>query len=84
MSINTQQRVIKVISDVLDKKEGEIRLDTSLRSDLQLDSLQQMTLFIALEDEFQRSIPPEEVEGLVTVMDVVDFVERKMREPSLT
>lgn len=84
MSINTQQRVIKVISDVLDKMEGEIRLDTSLRSDLQLDSLQQMTLFIALEDEFQRSIPPEEVEGLVTVNDVVDFVERKMREPSLT
>lgn len=84
MSINTQQRVIKVISDVLDKKEGEIRLDTSLRSDLQLDSLQQMTLFIALEDEFQRSIPPEEVEGLVTVKDVVDFVERKMHEPSLT
>jgi acyl carrier protein len=84
MSTNTQQRVINVISDVLDKKEGEIRLDTSLRNDLQLDSLQQMTLFIALEDEFQRSIPPEEVEGLVTVKDVVDFVERKTREPSLT
>jgi acyl carrier protein len=84
MSINTHQRVIKVISDVLDKKEGEIRLDTSLRNDLQLDSLQQMTLFIALEDEFQRSIPPEEVEGLVTVKDVVDFVERKTHEPSLT
>lgn len=84
MSTDTQQRVIRVISDVLDRKEDEIRLDISLRNDLQLDSLLQMTLFIALEDEFQRSIPPEEVEGLVTVKDVIDFVERKTREPSLT
>lgn len=84
MGANTQQRVIKVISDVSDKKEDEIRLDASIRNDLQLDSLQQMTFFIALEDEFQRSIPPEEVEGLVTIKDVIDFVERKTQEPSLT
>jgi acyl carrier protein len=83
MSANTQQRVIKVISEVLDRKEGEIQLDASLRNDLQLDSLLQMTLFIALEDEFHRSIPPDEVEGLVTIKDVIDFVERKTQEPSL-
>ena len=83
MSTNIEQRVIKVISDVLDKKEDDIQLDVSLRNDLHLDSLQQMTLFIALEDEFQRSIPPEEVESLVTIKDVIDFVERKTREPSL-
>jgi acyl carrier protein len=42
-----------------------------------------MTLFIALEDEFQHSIPPEEAEGLVTVKDVVELIQRKMQEPSL-
>ena len=83
MSTIIEQRVIKVISDILDIKEGDIQLDVSLRNDLHLDSLQQMTLFIALEDEFQRSIPPEEVESLVTIKDVIDFVERKTREPSL-
>lgn len=83
MSTNIQQRVIKIISDVLDRREDEFRLDASLRNDLQLDSLQQMTLFIALEDEFQRSIPPEEAQDLVTIRDVIDFVERKTHEPSL-
>jgi acyl carrier protein len=83
MNTNLQQRVVKVISEVLNRKENEIRLDVSLRNELQLDSLAQMTLFIALEDEFQRTIPPEEAEGLVTVKDVIEFIQRKTQEPSL-
>lgn len=80
MNVNVQQRVFKVFSEVLNRKETEIQLDLSLRDDLQLDSLQQMTLFIALEDEFQHSLPPEEVTGLVTVSDIVSFIDRKLQE----
>lgn len=80
MNVSVQQRVLKVISEVLDRKENEIHPDASIRGDLQLDSLQQMTLFIALEDEFQRSIPTEEVAELVTVKDIIDFIDRKLQE----
>ena len=83
MDANIQQRVLKVASEVLERKEDEIQLDAPLRDELQLDSLKQMTLFIALEDEFQRTIPPEEAEGLVTIRDVMEFIQRKMQEPSL-
>ncbi len=83
MNTNVQERVLKVIAEVLDQKQDEIRLDVSLRGELQLDSLQQMTLFIALEDEFQRTIPQEEAEGLVTVKDVIEFIQRKTQEPAL-
>jgi acyl carrier protein len=41
-----------------------------------------MSLFIALEDEFQRTIPPERVTGLVTVQDVIDFVIKELQEPT--
>ncbi len=78
MNIDVQQRVLKVLSEVLDNKDGQIGLDTSIRDDLRLDSLQQMTLFIALEDEFQQSIPPETAQDLVTVGDVISFVECKL------
>lgn len=81
MNDDVQQRVVKVIAEVLDRKETEIRLDISLRNELQVDSLKQMTIFIALEDEFQRTIPPEEAEGLVTIKDVIEFIRRKMQEP---
>jgi acyl carrier protein len=82
MNANVQQRVLKVISDVLNRNESEIRLDASLRNDLQASSLDQMTLFIVLEDEFQRSIPQEEVTDLATVKDIIDFIHKKLREPS--
>lgn len=84
MNVNVQQRVIKAIAEVLNQKESEIRLEAALRDDLQASSLDQMTLFIALEDEFQRSIPQEEVTDLRTVQDIVDFINKKLQEPPST
>jgi acyl carrier protein len=84
MNVNVQQRVLKVIAEILNRKESEIRLDASLRDDLQASSLDQMTIYIALEDEFQRSLPPEEVTELVTVKAIVEFIDRKLQEPSST
>ncbi|WP_424207962.1 acyl carrier protein [Sulfuricaulis sp.] len=80
MNVNVQQRVFKVIADILNRKESEIRLDASIRSDLQASSLDQMTLYVALEDEFQRTMPPEEVTELITVKDIVSFIDRKLQE----
>ena len=84
MNANVQQRVIKVIAEILNRKESEIRLDASMRDDLQASSLDQMTLYIALEDEFQRNMPPEEVTELATVKAIVEFIDRKLQEPSAT
>ena len=84
MNNDVQQRVLKAIADVLDRKDNEIRLDASLRDELNFDSLKQMTLFILLEDEFQRTMPPEDLTGIVTVKDIIDFINRKLREPAAT
>lgn len=84
MNVNAQQRVLKAISDVLNREESAIWLDASLRDDLQMSSLDQMTLFIALEDEFQRTIPQEEVTELRTVNDVVKFIHKKLQESTPT
>jgi acyl carrier protein len=82
MNDSVQQRVFKTIAEVLNRKENEIRLDASIRDDLQASSLEQMTIFVALEDEFQRNMPPEEVTGLTTVKDIIDFIDRKLQETS--
>ena len=84
MNENVQQHVLKIISEVLNREENEIRLDASLRDDLQASSLDQMTIFIALEDEFQRTIPLEEVTDLITFKDIVDFIHITVQEPSPT
>ena len=82
MNNDVQQRVLKAIAEVLERNEEEIRLDASLRDDLGFDSLKQMTLFILLEDEFQRTITPDEVMGVVTVKDIIGFIDRKLQEPA--
>ncbi|MBI2226964.1 MAG: acyl carrier protein [Betaproteobacteria bacterium] len=81
---DVQQRVLKAIAEVLERKEEEIRLDASLRDDLDFDSLKQMTLFILLEDEFQRTMPPEDLMGIATVKDIIEFIDRKLQEPAPT
>jgi len=82
MNTNSQQRVIKVIADVLNRNESEIGLDASLNDDLRASSLDQMALYIALEDEFQRNMPPEEVTELRTVKAIIDFIDKKRHESS--
>ena len=84
MSADVRRRVVSVVSEVTNLPENDIALTASLREDLKMDSLQRMTLFIALEDEFQDdSMPPEEVAGLATVEDIVRFIEHKLaRSPS--
>ncbi len=84
MDNDVQQRVIKAIADVLDRKDHDIGLDASLRDDLGFDSLKQMTLFILLEDEFHRTMLPEEVTGVVAVKDIIEFINRKLQEPAST
>lgn len=84
MNTDVQQRVLKAIAEVLERKEDGIRLDASLRDDLNFDSLKQMTLFILLEDEFHRTMLPDEVTGIVTVKDIIDFINRKLQEPAPT
>lgn len=80
MNVNVQQRVIKVISDVTNRKEHEIKLEASLSNDLKMDSLQRMTLYISLEDEFQNTMAPEEVDQLTTVKDIIGFIDKKLQE----
>jgi acyl carrier protein len=81
MNVNVQQRVIKVVSEVTDLGEKDVKLTASLSDDLKMDSLQRMTLFIALEDEFQDdSMAPEQVAGLATIQDIIDFVDKKIKQ----
>ena len=84
MDINVQEGVLRAVADVLERKVDEIPLNASLRDDLNLDSLKQMTLSILLEDEFHLTIPPDELMNIVKVKDIVDFIHRKLQESTAT
>lgn len=81
MSAEVEQRVIKVVAEVTNLKEEDVKLTNSLSGDLKMDSLQRITLYVALEDEFQNySMPPEAVAGLATVQDIIGFIDRQLAQ----
>ena len=53
----------------------EITLDSNLSKDLEADSLDQVEVLMALEDEFDIEIPDEDAEKFVTVRDIVEYLE---------
>lgn len=68
---------MNVVYEVLTIEERDNIREASFTSDLALSSLERMTLFIALEDEFERTISQEEVEGLDTIQQVIEFIGAK-------
>ena len=67
-------KVRGVISEKLNVGEDQVTSDAKFVEDLGADSLDQVELIMALEDEFGLKIPEEEAEQLSTVGAAVDFI----------
>lgn len=55
-----------------------MKIETHLLNDLGLDSLDQVEVIMAVEDEFNIDIDDVDSEKLFTVKDVVDFVIKRL------
>ncbi|KAB1440133.1 acyl carrier protein [Candidatus Galacturonibacter soehngenii] len=71
------ERMKEIIAEQLSAQEDTITLETSFKEDLGADSLDLFELVMALEDEYSVEIPSEDLEKLVTVGDVVDYLKGK-------
>ncbi len=58
----------------------EVTTETLLREDLDLGSLQAITLVMDLEENFGIVVEDEELENLETVGDLYDLIESKLEE----
>jgi len=55
--------------------QAELTEDTHLINDLQLDSLDRVELTMSIEDAFRIEIPDEDAERVVTVKQVLDYLQ---------
>ena len=67
------EKIREIIADQLGKDVEEITMETSVKEDLEADSLDLFQIINDIEDEFDVKI--ENVEGIETVGDVVKLVE---------
>lgn len=71
------EKVKEVIEEKLNAEGVEITEDTSFKDDLNADSLDLFELVMALEEEFDIEIPSEDLEKLLTVGDVLNYLSDK-------
>lgn len=69
------EKVINVVAESLGMEESEIKAESSFKDDLNADSLDLFEMVMALEEEFGVEIPNEDLEGIITVDDVVKYIE---------
>ncbi|MBW9151803.1 acyl carrier protein [Clostridium estertheticum] len=68
------------ISSQLNIDEEEIKIESSFKNDLGADSLDIVELIMELEEKYDIEIPDEDVEKIVTVGDIVEYIKAHSEE----
>ena len=77
MATELEEKITKVIVDKLGVTADKVVPEAKFVEDLGADSLDQVELVMALEDEFNLEIPDEDAEKLKSVNDVLSYVKSK-------
>ena len=77
MSEEVAVRIKKVITNHLGVKEDKVTENAKFIEDLGADSLDQVELVMALEEEFKCEIPDDSAEKIITVKDAIDLIKNK-------
>ena len=72
---------LKTIARELDLPLEQVKLDSNLRDDLDLTSLDAMNVIMALEDELGQEADIEEILELQTVQQLVDYLLSLLQQP---
>lgn len=78
MSEKNADRVKKIIISQLNVSEEQVTPEANFIDDLGADSLDQVELVMALEEEFGTEIPEEAAEKLQSVGSVIEYVEKNL------
>lgn len=72
------EKIIDILADFTTLEKDMITEKTSLVTDLGLSSLDVINVVVAFEDEFDIEIPDQKIKELVTVGDIVEYLERNI------
>ncbi|MCI9534499.1 MAG: acyl carrier protein [Lachnospiraceae bacterium] len=71
------ERMKEIIAEQLSVEEEIVTESSSFKEDLGADSLDLFELVMALEDEYSIEIPSDDLQNLLTVGDVMNYLKDK-------
>jgi acyl carrier protein len=74
MPDNIEKELVAIISDVSGYEPEEIKLDSNLATDLEIDSIKAIEITVAIEKKYKISVRDEDVPKIVTLKNAVDLV----------
>ena len=69
------EKICELLAEKFDADASTMTMDTKIKEDLEADSLDIVELLMDLEEEFGITIPDEEATQMVTIGDVVKYLE---------
>jgi len=74
--MSVEEKIRKIICEQLEVDEKDVVPEASFVDDLGADSLDQVELIMAMEEEFGISISDEEAEKIATVRSAIEYIEK--------
>jgi len=72
-----EKRLINVIVEQLSVEKEKVVSNATFIDDLGADSLDLVELIMGMEEEFDIEIPDDDAEGILTVQNALDYVNKK-------
>ena len=74
--MSVEEKIKKIICEQLEVSEEDVVPEASFVDDLGADSLDQVELIMAMEEEFDVSISDEDAEKIITVRNAFEYIEQ--------
>jgi len=71
---NVEQEIISIISDVSGFEPEEIKPDTNLQNELEIDSIKAIEITVAIEKKFKIQVRDKDVPNITTLKQAVELV----------
>lgn len=73
-----ENKVMRIIAEISEVNESEIRMESELVDDLEVDSMMSLEILTELEREFGIQISETDLADFVIVGDIFNFVKEKV------
>ncbi len=71
-------KIKEILAVQLDADAESMTMETNILDDLGADSLDVVEMLMSIDDEFGIEIPDDQIEGLKTIGDVVEYIQNNI------
>ncbi len=70
----TKQEKLVLLEDIFEIDPGQLKEETVLEDLENWDSMTKLSLIVLMDDQFGKKIAGKEIEGLITVRDILEIM----------